>query len=142
TPEYAREFLAKNGPRYSQNDLDVICLGQIKKEEEALSTANGICFFDTDMLVLKIWSIIKYNEVSTIIETAFAERQYDHYLLCKPDLSWAPDPLRENPSHEERFGLFEMYREELEICSLPYTIIHGEGDSRTDAAIKAIEYLL
>lgn len=141
-PEYAREFLEKNRSAYDRYDLDKICLGQIRKEEEALSRANKICFFDTDMLVLKIWSIIKYNEVSRTIEKAFAARTYEHYLLCAPDLPWAPDPLRENPTYEERLGLFKIYQEELDKSSFPYTIIKGKGDSRKESAIKAIKHLL
>ncbi|MCH2213829.1 MAG: AAA family ATPase [Flavobacteriales bacterium] len=142
SPEYARAFLAENGSRYVQKDLEEICLGQIKKDEEALSKANGICFFDTDMLVLKIWSIVKYHSVSPTIRKAVAERHYDHYLLCMPDLPWEPDHLRENPSKEERLELFEMYCGELEKSCLPYTVIKGGGNSRTESAIKAIKHLL
>jgi len=139
--EYARDYLRKNGPEYSFQDLDEICRGQILVEEKAMAAANEICFFDTDMLVLKIWSKYRFGRVSRFVKQSVLLRKYDHHLLCKPDLPWSPDPLRESPSHEEREVLFNLYWNELESGNCSYSIIEGQGDERLDSAISALKRL-
>jgi len=136
--EFARDYLAENGSEYSFEDLDEICKGQITHEEMALAAAKKICFFDTDMLVLKIWSIYRFGRVSNFIEQAVRERKYDHYLLCKPDLPWSPDPLRESPSVDERELLFTLYRNELERQNSSFTVVEGEGKVRLDSALRGL----
>ena len=64
-------------------------------------------------------------------------RQYDLWLLCKPDLPWEPDPLRENPDDRER--LFERYEELLDQLGKPYAVISGAGELRTLLAIGFVE---
>lgn len=140
-PEYARIYLEKNGPEYAYEDLDEICRGQIAEEEKALAATKRICFFDTDMLVLKIWSKFRFGRVSNVIEQAMSERKYDHYLLCKPDLPWSSDPLRESPSREERDVLFNFYKNELESGNYTYSIIEGQGDERLNSAVNALKSL-
>lgn len=139
-PEYARKYLEKNGPDYTYEDLDEICRGQIAEEEKALTAANKICFFDTDMLVLKIWSMFRFGRVSNLIEQALRERSYDHFLLCKPDLPWSLDPLRESPSDEERSVLFTFYRNELTSGNFSFSIVEGEGNERLDTALRGLAH--
>ena len=55
-PEFARTFLEKSGGKYDYSDLTEIAKGQIANEEKALKFADKLCFFDTDMVVLKVWS--------------------------------------------------------------------------------------
>jgi NadR type nicotinamide-nucleotide adenylyltransferase len=141
-PEYARAYLKKHGPEYTMEDLDEICRGQIEEEEKALARANRICFFDTDMLVLKIWSQFRFGRVSDFIEKAKTERHYDLHLLCKPDLPWTPDPLRESPEPKEREILFDLYKNELDSDGCTYSIVEGQGDARLKSAISALKHFL
>jgi len=140
-PEFARIYLEKNGADYSFEDLDEICRGQIAEEEKAMAAAKEICLFDTDMLVLKIWSKYRFGRVSKFVKQSVLLRKYDHYLLCKPDLSWSPDPLRESPSPEEREVLFNIYRNELESGNCSHSIVQGQGDERFDSAVNALKSL-
>jgi NadR type nicotinamide-nucleotide adenylyltransferase len=140
-PEFARVYLEKNGPEYSFEDLDEICRGQIAEEEKALAAAKRICFFDTDMLVLKIWSMYRFGRVSNFIEQSALLRKYDHYLLCKSDLPWSPDPLRESPSAEEREILFNLYKNELESQGVSYSLVKGIDKDRLNSAIEELERL-
>ena len=55
------------------------------------------------------------------------EQKIDHYFLCKPDIPWEPDPLRENPEDRER--LFKLYeRGLLEIGA--YNVLSGNIEER------------
>lgn len=130
-PEYAREYLEPRNGEYDYDDLIEICEGQIANEEKASETANGIVFFDTDMLVLKIWSRYRFNRVPRNVTLAIEQRQYHAVLLCKPDLPWTPDPLREIPDENERNFLFELYKRQVEAnYSDNYFIVEGEGIQR------------
>lgn len=136
--EYARAYLEKTGGSYDYSDLTEIAKGQLENEEIAISGANKICFFDTDMLVLKIWAEFRFEAVPELIESAFRQKRYDHYLLCKPDLEWEADPFRESPDQSERDKLFEIYKQELEKIGASYHIITGRGDLRLKSAVDFI----
>ncbi len=139
-PEFAREFLEKSNGAYNFDDLDQIARGQIANEEDALKKASQVCFFDTDMLVLHVWSSFRFGKVSHLIKNVLQERLYDFWLLCKPDLPWEADPLRESPDQKERDELFEIYRDYLE-RNYPgrFAVIEGYGNERFQKAVKVVE---
>ena len=137
-PEYARAYLEKTGGTYDFSDLTKMARGQLENEEKAINEANELCFFDTDMLVLKIWAAFRFGTVPELIESAFRQKRYDHYLLCKPDLEWEADPFRESPDQSERDKLFEIYKQELEEIGASYHIITGSGKLRLLSAVEFI----
>ena len=136
--EYARTYLEETGGTYDFSDLTEIAKGQLENEKRAISIANKICFFDTDMLVLKIWAEFRFGVVPELIESAFRQKQYHHYLLCKPDLEWEADPFRESPDQSERDKLFELYKQELEEIGASYHIVSGNGELRLRSAVDFI----
>ena len=71
-----------------------------------------------------------------------ALRPYDGYLLCRPDLPWAPDPLREYPEGSARDQLFHIYRDCLINHSTPWAEIGGQGEERIVNGIAAVEHFL
>lgn len=140
--EYAREYLHRNPGSYTLQDIEEICKGQIKLEEMAMAEARDLCFFDTEMLVLKIWSKFRFGTVPQIIEENNLIRHYDLYLLCNNDLPWTVDPLRESPEKEERDLLYALYKQELEEKSVPFVEVGGVGEERKMKALKAVEDFL
>lgn len=142
-PEFAREYLEKKEGVYNFKDLDQIALGQIANEETAMKKTGDICFFDTDILVLYVWSSFRFGRVSDLIKAALEERSYDFWLLCKPDLPWEEDQLRESPDQKERDELFEIYRKYLQ-KNHPnkYAVIDGFGNARFQKAVNAIKEIL
>lgn len=125
-PEFARTYLLENNGNYEQEDLVKIARGQITAWNKFSKEEILIC--DTEMLVMKVWSQVKYNTVHPFILKALSEQQFDHYFLCRPDIPYEEDPLREHPDQREE--LFEIYLEELKIRKLPFTIIEGNMDQR------------
>lgn len=124
-PEYAREFLTNTNGFYSQNDLDVIAKRQI---ESWSSHSNLDQFYDTEILVIEVWSEFKYNSCSELIINLVQQQQIDHYFLCSPDIPYEEDPLRECP--EQREELFEIYLQKLKKYKFPFTIIKGTHSER------------
>lgn len=138
-PEYARTFLERTSGEYDYNDLIEIAKGQLANEEMVLTRAEKLCFFDTDMLVLKIWAEFRFGKVPEFIETAFQRKRYDHYLLCKPDLTWEADDFRESPNQAERDLLFNIYVDELKKIDASYHIICGVGEERLKSAVEYLK---
>lgn len=127
-PEFAREYLESLPSSYTIDDLDKIAKGQLDLWEK--STNRTLIFFDTEMLVMKIWSEFKYNSCSPFILSSLKNQSFDHYFLCRPDIEWEEDPLREHP--EKREELFELYLKELINSKLPFTIVEGNLENRID----------
>lgn len=145
-PEYAREYLLQRGPRYGPEDLPVIARGQLALEDRhvaiAAAAARSLLFIDTDLYVMKVWSEFVYGHCDPWILDQIATRSYDAYLLCRPDLPWMADPLREYPDLESRDRLFHIYRDCLINQSTPWAEIGGHGDARIAAGIAAVESLI
>ncbi len=139
-PEYAREYLEKNGPDYLLKDVVAIARGQLERENIAAQKVKKVLFCDTDLLVTKIWCEVVFGTCPDWIEQHFQLHRYDLYLLCYPDLPWEPDPLRENPDNREE--LFELYRRALEENELPYRIVKGFGAERFENARTFVEEIL
>lgn len=157
-PEYAREYLEKNGANYTYDDLLTIAKGQIELEEKvsdarnqqlAISNAQrflipssgvrGLLFIDTDMYVMKVWAEFVFNKCHNWILNRIAERKYDLYLLCDVDLPWVEDALREYPDKKIREKLFLIYKELMISQSTPWTIISGDYEERLEKAIRFID---
>lgn len=130
--EFARTYLEKKGVNYNQEDLLEIAKGQLLSEENHQ-------ILDTDLITIKIWSEYKYGNCAKWILDKIEEQKSENrfYLLCKPDIPWQSDPLRENPLN--RIELFEMYKMELENLNHNYHIV--EGENRLDKAIEKIYQL-
>ena len=112
--EYARTYLAgKNTGEYRLSDLHKILEGQ-QKAENAASAKHKLIVCDTDWLTIHIWALEKYGKRMTP-PTDLKSR---HYILCKPDIPWEPDPLREN--QEDRDRLFALYEQTLQQMGLSY----------------------
>lgn len=145
-PEYAREYLTRHGMDYKPEDLLIIARGQLDLEDRYTAgveaTGNSLLVIDTDMYVMKVWSEFVFGRCDPWILDQIVLRQYDGYLLCRPDLPWSPDPLREYPEGSARDELFHIYKDCLITQSTPWTEIGGQGEARIAAGIAAVERLI
>lgn len=135
-PEYAREFLEKNGTDYSYEDLLTIAKGQINLEDS--ENSQPLLFIDTDMYVMKVWCEYVFNKCHNWILNRIAERKYDGYLLCNVDLPWVKDNLREYPDLETRNKLYYFYKDILINQSTPWVEINGNYEERFETAVKFV----
>ena len=100
--------------------------------------AHRFVFFDTGLIITRVWFLEKYQTCPDFIERAIREITIDLYLLCRPDIEWKKDPVREN-NGVDRERLFGRYEEELNYFGAPYKIIEGSGDTRLNNAIQKVE---
>ena len=170
-PEYAREYLEKNGMGYSYEDLLTIAKRQVELEEEAIryhisgisgkegirypvpginrdshgsphtSHHSSLLFIDTDMYVMKVWCEYVFNNCHNWILNRAAERNYDGYLLCNTDLPWISEKLREYPDVKTRNRLYHFYKDTLVNQSVPWVSITGTYEERFKKAVDFIEKL-
>ena len=139
-PEYARAYLDKLRRPYTQDDLLKIAHGQIRLEDEYTIDANNFLICDTNLYVIKIWSMFKYGNCSEEILKTIESRKYDLYLLTYVDIPWQADPLREHPTKREE--LYQIYLNEMKNQSVPFVEIKGEREQRIATAVSAIEKML
>jgi len=133
--EYAREYLNKK-TKYSILDLDKIALNQNKKIKIGFKSKNKFLISDTSTIVIEIWSILKYKKVSDLIKTKSNDEKFDYYLLCKPDIPWYYDSLRENPN--DRKKIFDYYENLLNKRKINFQIIDGKLHNRINISLDFI----
>jgi nicotinamide riboside kinase len=132
-PEFARTYIEEREGVYTESDLIPIAHGQ---KELLDKFKDSSLVSDTDFLVLKIWSSVKFQHVAKEIEDLYANTNFDLFVLCKPDIPWEADPLRENPS--DRDYLFELYLRELKISGKRYITVQGTREERVNQVLQAI----
>lgn len=137
-PEVAREYL-DGRTNYSASDVLEIARLQVAAEAAARAEGHGLLVCDTDLLVIRVWWEEKIGELPEELlelQTLAVSRAY---LLARPDLPWAPDPLRENPMDRPR--LYGRYVSLLDRSPHPYAIVEGEGERRLENALAAVRAL-
>ena len=123
-PEYAREYVEQLNRPYTQADVELIAhhqIDQISNIKYQISNINPVSFFDTELIITKVWLLHKYGNCPQWLDDAIRAYPMDVYLLCAPDIPWIPDPTRENP--DIRPFLFNWYEREIQSLNIPYYII-------------------
>jgi nicotinamide riboside kinase len=167
-PEYAREYLTIHGTAYRYEDLLTIAKGQLALEdavaarvlqEQGSTNRAGsaepvlpmapdqghgtkLLFIDTDLYVMKVWSEFVFGKCDPWILEQILLRQYDGYLLCRTDLPWTADELREYPDPVTRVKLFHIYKDCLINQHNPWSEVGGQASQRLEGAIAAVEGML
>ena len=136
TKEYAREHLNNKDGKYTMDDL-------IKIAEKQYSLNRGkdcgekILICDTEMTVIKIWAMDKFGYCPGEIISLHEQQKFDLIFLCKPDIPWEADPLREDENR--RKFLFNLYREELFLEDEDFEILEGSRETRFHKALNIID---
>jgi len=128
--EYAREYfeLKKKDHAYNSKDIENIARELAVKLTKAFRASNDALLCDTEFYVLDIWWREKVGGINQELEEFKQTFDFDLFLLCKPDMPWEADPLRENP--EDRNRLFDQYQKALEEDGRSYFIVEGLGETR------------
>jgi len=138
--EYAREYVEKLTVPYTYDDVCRIAEQQIEQEKQFKNSSTdngGFVFFDTDLIITKVWFEYCFSSVPEFVTDWMTDNKFDLYLLCAPDLPWEADLVREHGTDREYF--FEWYKREIEKTEKPYVIVTGIGSDRLQNAIQAIQ---
>lgn len=159
--EVAREYLNELGRHYVETDLLEIAELQLQahgfsteighevevelsipcvlQEHARKREPRGYLFCDTDLITIYIWSVEKFGRVHPRIEQLARTVNFDYWLLCKPDIPWVADPLREDPYDRDR--LFMLYEKTLKEFRKPYFILEGSRVERMQNATAKLDLL-
>jgi nicotinamide riboside kinase len=141
-PEISRQYLndkALQNPlfRYQREDLLEIARQHHARERALLDTRPARLVLDTDLLVILVWHRVRFAGADTgLLENLLTEALQAGsrtYLLCRPDLPWEADPLRENPHDREQ--LYQVYRTTLDSLGAAYVEVEGQGEDRLQSAL-------
>lgn len=138
-PELARAYIENLNRAYTCEDVCEIARQQIEIEKryEQNNTAYQIVFFDTDLVITKVWLMYKYHLVPQFITQRLNKKFTNLYLLCEPDIPWKPDTVREHGHNRDFF--FDWYKKEIEHLNIPYVIIYGTGKKRLENAVEKVQ---
>lgn len=123
-PEYAREYIEKKGTR--EVTYDELCEIAKYQIEQIKSITGETVFYDTELIVTKIWFEYAFGHVPEWLDEAILRYPMDLYLLTAPDIPWQSDPARYNGSDAIRQELFDRYETEIQALNIPYYIITHE----------------
>ena len=138
--EYARIYLEKNGPEYDLEQLKEMARLHVNYQQKKVPISAPCGIFDTDLINYKIWTEEVFGCCPAEISRGIEQESPHVYLLCKPDLPWEPDPLREN--RETLHHLYQRHLDEIIRLNRPYEVVEGLGRERETNAVAALSRLL
>lgn len=134
--EIAREYIENLNKPYTYEDVEAIARLQIEALESALVKKPEYLILDTWLIITKVWFEVVFQREPEWLGKSIQKYPIHLYLLCKPDLPWEYDPIRENP--DRRDELYSLYLELIEKYNFPYKIVSGIGVEREDCALKHV----
>lgn len=136
-PEAARGYLERLSRPMTLADIEALARLQLEAEEEAASRARDLLLCDTDLLATRIWSEHYFATCPAWIAAEAARRPYALHLLCRVDVPWVDDGLRDSPHLGRSFE--ERFRSALRIAGRPFVELSGTWVERERRAVEAIE---
>lgn len=133
-PEYARDYIMGLDRSYNYRDIEHIAREQAVAEKKYISRATDFLFYDTHLIITKIWFIICYNHYPGWMDDAIRKSGIDLFLVCNTDIPWIPDNVRENGG-EMRERLLGIYQKEISSHGIPWKLVSGKDQERIDSAI-------
>jgi nicotinamide riboside kinase len=137
-PEYARFFMPTISLPYSASNLRDIAHGQLYWHTLYKSKATNWLVCDTGVEAVDIWHLYRFGGVDEVLRKLFVEDESCCYLLCKPDIPWVEDPLRETPW--QRPEIFNSFIALMENHHKKYHIVEGQTEEeRLGCALQLIK---
>lgn len=128
-PEFARTYAENVRRPLVHDDVDEIARGHIAAED-ALRAPRVV--LDTDLVSTVVYSRHYYGSCAEWIEAAARARRADRYLLCRPDLPWTADGVRDRG--DRRDELFDAFHATLEEFGAAVRVVEGSGNARLESA--------
>lgn len=139
-PELARSYIENLQRKYTYTDIEKIARLQIEIEKE-LYKQQQIFFFDTWLIITKVWFDFVYGKHPEWLHHAISKSNIGLFIVCDIDIPWMEDPVRENGG-ENRQKLHNIYISELEAYNFNYKIVSGNENNRLQNAIDIVNDFL
>ncbi len=140
-PEYPRGFLEAAGRAAVAGDFAHF----VRADQQLVAAAKrhddgaAVVVQDTGLEVLGLWYEDKFGPHPGYLTEALGDCCPDIYVLCRPDLPWAYDPLREDPHRRDE--LYVKLRRSIEGLGCFFVEVGGFDESRLRNALAALSNL-
>jgi HTH-type transcriptional regulator, transcriptional repressor of NAD biosynthesis genes len=136
--EYGRELWEQQCGVLSEADLAKIGHEQIRREEEALRSADQYLFCDTSPLTTSGYSQWMFGHVGADL-ALLATRAYDAVVLCRPDFPFVQDGTRREKSFRARQHAW--YRRQIAALKSPSMEAAGSVSERVSSVARWLSQL-
>lgn len=140
-PEYLRFYLETRASKgifpeqlVSYADARTVFEGQYQLEEQAFAQARPCVILDTCLWQNLAYAQHYFAQWPTEWDEYLTPGRYDLLLLCRPDIPWTADPLRDRPQAAPY--MFRHFRRLLYRYELPFRLVEGRGAARTACALR------
>lgn len=106
----------------------------------AAEAGRPFVFFDQDLVSTVVYARHYYGDCPRWIERLAAERRGDLYLLCRPDLPWESDGVRDRPAAREE--IHALFAATLAAAGARVVDVAGGGGAREALAAGAVDAFL
>jgi len=138
--EYGRTVYEENGNHVSIEDFIKISLGRQKIEDEKLKISNKILFCDTEDIttyyLCKEYYPNTWIENKDFFEKKISNKNYDLYILLKPDCEGVQDGTRCFLHHRDAH--YQIIKDLLIQKNCNFVEIGGDWDNRFNLSINKI----
>jgi NadR type nicotinamide-nucleotide adenylyltransferase len=142
--EAAREVALAHPGALEPEDVPVIARMHVRLADDAMRAAAGaghpLVFLDQDLVSTVVYARHYYGDCPRWIERLAVERRGDLYLLCRPDLPWESDGVRDRPAAREE--IHALFAATLAAAGARVVDVAGGGGAREALATRAVEALL
>lgn len=136
--EYGREKWLERGGELIYEDFLLIAATQVRREEQATRSARHVTFCDTSPLTTLFYCRDQFGKADPEL-TRLAERRYDLFLLCAPDLPFVQDGTRRDAGFRAR--QHDFYLAELERLQARWILVEGSLEARIQQARHGVSSL-
>lgn len=139
-PEFLREWCAQHQRTPCPEEQAEIAIQQAAKVK--FQSAAGLSVIaDTAPLMTAIYSDLLFQDTSLYTNAVEHHKAYDLTLVTGLDLPWVADGIQRD-GVAARATVNEKLREVLDLHRLPYAVVYGVGEARTECAMDAIAQYL
>jgi NadR type nicotinamide-nucleotide adenylyltransferase len=125
--EYGRELWEQQHGEMSEEDLLKVGHEQIRREEQALLSANGYLFCDTSPLTTAGYGLWMFGRIQPEL-AKLAAREYDAVILCKPDFPFVQDGSRREEAFRDQ--QYAWYLQQTAALKCPLLAVAGTVPER------------
>ncbi len=137
-PEVAREIVSSN--EFTVDEIIKIGYAQTERIIDKAKTANKILFCDTDLITTQIYCRHYLGIVPDVLYELEKKIIYDQYFLFDIDVPWVGDGMRD--LGDNRQGMFEIFKHELEIRNISYLLVKGDYRERERFLISELNKIV
>lgn len=135
--EYLREFCDRHGRTPQVHEQAGIAQEQARRIDAA-ALGHGVVVADTTDLMVAIYSALLFQDHTLLQPALQGLQRFDAILLTALDLPWVPDRhLRDGPHVREPVD--NALRAALIGHRLAFSVIHGQGPARLQAALAVVQ---